>query len=51
MMDTNVARSGSGIDYYHFDFHGQCHENSDPMLEFLKGVVMPLHMEQIGLFV
>ena len=50
MLDTNLLRSNE-YDYYHFDFHKQCHENSEPMMNYLKNLVLPAHMEQIGLFV
>ena len=50
MAETNLL-GGQEIDYYHFDFHTECKENSDPMLEFLRVRVLPNHMERIGLFV
>lgn len=50
MLDTNLLRSDE-YDYYHFDFHKECHENSEPMMNFLKNLVLPAHMEQIGLFI
>ena len=50
MMDTNLLRSDN-VHYYHFDFHQECSSNSDPMMEFLKNLVLSSHMQQIGLFV
>ena len=44
MIDTNLLR-GDEYDYYHFDFHKECHENSDPMMEFLKNLILPSHMD------
>ena len=40
MLDTNLLRN-SEIQYYHFDFHAECRENSDPCMEFLKTLVLP----------
>ena len=39
------------IEYYHFDFHAECSGNSDPCMEFLKNLVLPNHMGDIGLFI
>ena len=50
MMDTNLLR-GEEFDYYHFDFHSECSQNSDPMMDYLKSLVLPAHMDKIGLFV
>lgn len=50
MLDTNLLRNNE-IDYYHFDFHAECRENSDPCMEFLKGLVLSQHMQQIGIFI
>ena len=50
MSDTNLLR-GEEVEYYHFDFHHECSGNSDPMMEFLKNLVLPTHMQNIGLFV
>ena len=50
MLDTNLLRNNE-IQYYHFDFHAECKENSDPCMEFLKTLVLPQHMENIGLFI
>ena len=50
MMDTNLLR-GEEVEYYHFDFHHECSTNSDPMMEYLRTLILPAHMEKIGLFV
>lgn len=50
MMDTNLLR-GDEFSYYHFDFHSECSGNSDPMMDYLKSLVLPNHMEKIGLFI
>ena len=50
MLDTNLLRGGE-FDYFHFDFHKECHENSDPMMEFLRNLVLPERMQQMGLFI
>lgn len=50
MLDTNLLRNHE-IEYYHFDFHSECSSNSEPCMEFLKTLVLPNHMENIGLFI
>lgn len=50
MLDTNLLRNNE-IEYYHFDFHSECGANSDPCMEFLKNLVLPQHMEQMGIFI
>ena len=50
MLETGLLRNNE-VDYFHYDFHGHCGENSDPMMDYLKSDVLPTHMERIGLFV
>ena len=50
MMDTNLLQNNE-YDYFHFDFHAECHHNSDPCMEFLKNLVLPNYLSSIGLFV
>ena len=40
MMDTNLLRNNE-VEYYHFDFHHECGVNSDPMLDFLRNMILP----------
>lgn len=42
MMETNLLGSND-VDYFHFDFHTHCSSNSDPMMNFLRSVVLPPH--------
>ena len=50
MMDTNLLQNNE-YDYFHFDFHAECHHNSDTCMEFLKNLVLPDYLGSIGLFV
>ena len=50
MMDTNLLSSNE-VDYFHFDFHANCRENSDAMMDFLRSAVLPTYMERMGIFV
>ena len=51
IMEETELFSKHLVEYYHFDFHSECHENSDPMLDYLKQMILPAHMNQIGMFV
>ena len=50
MMDTNLL-SNNEVDYFHFDFHANCRENSDAMMDFLRSAVLPTHLERMGVFI
>lgn len=38
------------VEYYWFDFHKECHENSKPMSQLVDEVIYPHHMENAGFF-
>ncbi len=38
------------INYRHFDFHVECHKNSDPMMELVEKFVFPTNIEKSGIF-
>lgn len=50
MTETNLINNNE-VDYFHFDFHDLCKENSDPMLDFVVTTLLPEYMNRIGMFV
>ena len=38
------------VSYFHFDFHSECKENSEPMSNFLKTEILPRFMKEMGIF-
>ena len=38
------------VNYYHFDFHHECKESSEPMMNYLKDVVLSQFLEEIKIF-
>ena len=38
------------LEFYPFDFHIQCHKNSDPLIEQIKYILMPNILEPSKLF-
>jgi hypothetical protein len=38
------------VQYKHFDFHVQCHKNSDPMMDLVEKFVCPTNILKSGIF-
>ena len=38
------------VNYYHFDFHEECEQNSEPMMDYIKQKLYPNHIKQMGIF-
>ena len=38
------------LTYKYFDFHVECHKNSDPLMELVDNFVFPSNVEQAGIF-
>jgi len=48
-----IRQSGFPIDYViykHFDFHNECHESSQPMVDLVDKFIFPTHMAKSNLY-
>ena len=41
----------NAVKYYHFDFHSECHLNSNAMMQFCQEDLLARHLGDIGIFV
>jgi len=49
-MMQNSGIQNKQVTYKHFDFHVECHKNSEPMMELVENFVFPTNVAQSGIF-
>jgi len=49
-MISTCGLKDKQLKYKYFDFHVQCHKNSDPLMELVEKFVFPTNIEKSGIF-